>query len=131
MWIAPERRRAGRWIAPALAIAAGVAIATTEASRGHTSTGLVGLAVLLGYGALLAYRRGESVLTAHEAFGVGRRSGIHLRAAAMTGDVLVGVIVAAMLVQALRGAEIGLLAGLAAVAGLTYFLSIVMLNRTY
>ena len=95
------------------------------------STGLVGFAVLLGYGALLAYRRGESVLTTHEAFGVGRRSGIHLRAAAMTGDVLVGVIVAAMLVQALRGAEIGLLAGLAAVAGVTYFLSIVMLNRTY
>ena len=131
MWIAPERRRAGRWIAPALAIAAGVAIGATEAGRGHMSTGLVGFAVLLGYGALLAYRRGEAVLTAHEAFGVGRRSGIHLHAAAMTGDVLVGVIVAAMLVQALRGAEIGLLAGLAAVAGVTYFLSIVMLNRTY
>ncbi|GAB3978379.1 hypothetical protein GCM10029978_070930 [Actinoallomurus acanthiterrae] len=131
MWIAPERRRVGRWIAPALAIAAGVAIGATEASRGHMSTGLVGFAVLLGYGVLLAYRRGESVLTTHEAFGVGRRSGIHLRAAAMTGDVLVGVIVAAMLVQALRGAEIGLLAGLAAVAGVTYFLSIVMLNRTY
>jgi hypothetical protein len=131
MWIAPERRRAGRWIAPVLAVAAGVAIGATEATRGHMSTGVVGFVVLLGYGALLAYRRGESVLTAHEAFGVGRRSGIHLRAAAMTGDVLVGVIVAAMLVQALRGAEIGLLAGLAAVAGVTYFLSIVMLNRTY
>jgi APA family basic amino acid/polyamine antiporter len=45
--------------------------------------------------------------------------------------VLVGVIVAAMLVQALRGAEIGLLAGLAAVAGVTYFLSILVLNRSY
>ncbi|MFL6052732.1 MAG: ABC transporter permease [Actinoallomurus sp.] len=131
MWIAPERRRAGRWIAPALAIAAGVALGATETARGHLTTGLVGLAVLFGYGALLAYRRGESVLTVHEAFGSGRRSGIHLRAAAMTGDVLVGVIVAAMLVQALRGAEIGLLAGLAAVAGVTYFLSILMLNRSY
>ncbi|GAA4601490.1 hypothetical protein GCM10023195_03880 [Actinoallomurus liliacearum] len=131
MWIAPERRRVGRWIAPALAVAAGLAIGVTETARGHATTGLVGLAVLLGYGALLAYRRSESVLTVHEAFGLGRRSGIHLRAAAMTGDVLVGVIVAALLVQALRGAEIGLLAGLAAVAGVTYFLSVLMLNRTY
>jgi hypothetical protein len=131
MWIAPERRRTGRWIAPALTGAAGVAIGATETARGHLTTGLVVLAVLVGYGALLAYRRGESVLTVHAAFGVGRRSGIHLRAAAMTGDVLVGVIVAALLVQALRGAEIGLLAGLAAVAGVTYFLSILMLNRTY
>lgn len=131
MWIAPERRRAGRWIAPALAVAAGVAIGATETARGHVVTGLVGLAVLLGYGLLLGYRRGEAVFALHEAFGLGRRSGIRLRAAAMTGDVLVGVIVAAMLVQALRGAEIGLLAGLATVAGVTYFLSVLMLNRTY
>lgn len=131
MWITPERRYTGRWIVPGLAAVTGVAIGAAETARGHMTTGLVAFAVLLGYAALLAYRRGESVLTAHDAFGLGRHSGVHLRAAATTGDVLVGVIVATLLVQALRGAQIGLLAGLAAVAGVTYFVSIVVLNRTY
>lgn len=131
MWIAPERRRAGRWIAPGVATAAGAATGVTEALRGHPRTGLVAFAVLAGYGLLLTYRRGETVLTVHEAFGVGRRSEVRLRAAAMTGDVMVGVLVAALLVQALRGAPIGLPAGLAAIAGLTFVLSVVMLNRSY
>lgn len=131
MWIAPERRRTGRWIAPGVATAAGVAMGVTEAVRGHPRTGLVAFAVLAGYGLLLIYRRGETVLTAHEAFGVGRRSEIRLRAAAMTGDMMVGVLVAALLVQALRGAPIGMLAGLAAVAGVTYLVSVLTLNRTY
>jgi hypothetical protein len=87
--------------------------------------------VLLGYGVLLAYRRGQTTLAVHEAFGTGRRSGIHIRAAAVTGDVLVGVIVATLLAQALRGAEIWVPAGLAAVGGLTYLLSIAVLNHTY
>ena len=130
MWIAPERRRAGRWIAPGVAAAAGIAIGVTEAMRGHPRTGLIAFAVLAGYGLLLAYRRGETVLTAHEAFGVGRRSEIRLRAAAMTGDLMIAVIVAALIVQALRGAPIGLPAVLAGIAGVTYTLSIIILNRT-
>ena len=46
MWMAPERRRAHRWIAPLFAVAAGVAVGATLALRGHTETGLVTLAVL-------------------------------------------------------------------------------------
>jgi hypothetical protein len=131
MWIAPERRRPHRWVAPGFAAAAGLAAGATVAMRGHLEAGLVTLGVLLGYGVLLAYRRGQTTLAVHEAFGTGRRSGIHIRAAAVTGDVLVGVIVATLLAQALRGAEIWVPAGLAAVGGLTYLLSIAVLNHTY
>lgn len=131
MWIAPEGRRRGRWVVPGLAVLVGVAIGVAVALRGHPRTGLATAAVLVGYAALLAYRRRERVFPVHEGFGAGRRAEVHLRAAAMTGDVLVGVIVAAVLVQSLRGARIGMLAGLAAVAGVTYLVSIAIADRTY
>jgi hypothetical protein len=130
MWIAPERRRAHRWIAPVLAVAAGVAVAATVALRGQTEIGLVTLAVLLGYAILLGARGGEASHGSHETYGggTGRSGGPHTRAAAATGDVLVAVIMAALIVQALRGAEIWVLAGLAAVACVTYLVSILSIS---
>ncbi len=124
MWIAPERRRAHRWIAPLCAVAAGVAVGATVALRGQTEAGLVTLAVLLGYGILLAARGGDAQ-GSHETFG---GSGGQTRAAAATGDVLAAVIVAALIVQTLRGAEIWVLAGLAAIACLTYLVSILSIS---
>jgi hypothetical protein len=131
MWIAPERRRAHRWIAPVLAVAAGVAVAATVALRGQTEIGLVTLAVLLGYAVLLGARGGEASHGSHETYGGGgggRSGGPHTRAAAATGDVLVAVIMAALIVQALRGAEIWVLAGLAAVACVTYLVSVLSIS---
>jgi hypothetical protein len=128
MWIAPERRRAHRWIAPLLAVAAGVAVGATVALRGQTETGLVTVAVLLAYALLLGARGGEAS-GSHETFGTsGSRGGSHTRAAAATGDVLVAVIVAALIVQALRGAEIWVLAGLAAIACITYLIAILSIS---
>src|SRR3954451_2940431 len=120
MWIAPERRRAHRWIAPILVVAAGVAVAVAVALRGQTETGLVTAAVLLAYAILLAARGGESSRGSHDTFGgSSARGGPHTRAAAATGDVLMAVVVAALIIQTLRGADsmqIWTLAGLAAVA---------------
>jgi hypothetical protein len=123
MWIAPERRRAHRWIAPVFAVAAGVAVGVALALRGSTETGLVTLAVLLGYGVVLASRGGEAAQSHEPSFGGGGRAGAGTRAAAITRDVLAAVIVAVLIVQALRGAEIWVLAGLAAVACVTYFIA--------
>jgi hypothetical protein len=129
MWIAPERRRAHRWIAPFLAVAAGVAVGATVALRGQTETGLVAAAVLLAYALLLGARSGEASSGSHDTFGAaGGRSGGHTRAAAATCDVLVAVIVAALIVQALRGAEIWVLAGLAAIACITYLIAILSIS---
>jgi hypothetical protein len=121
MWIAPERRRAHRWIAPFFAVAAGVAVGATVALRGQTETGLVTVAVLLAYGILNEAQGSETM-------GGSGRGGAHTRAAAATADVLVAVIVAALIVQALRGAEIWVLAGLAAIACLTYLVSILSIS---
>jgi hypothetical protein len=131
MWIAPERRRANRWIAPVLAVAAGAAVGTTLTLRGETETGLVTAAVLIAYAVLLGARGGEGS-GSHETFGgTSSRGGPHTRAAAATGDVLVAAIVAALIVQTLRGAEgtqIWVLAGLAAVACVTYLIAVLSIS---
>jgi hypothetical protein len=120
MWIAPERRGgAGQWIVPVLTIAVGVGLAVTVGRRGHLTTGLIALAVLTGYALHLAARRGEGVLAISD----GQRGRGNLRAVAMTGDVLIAAIVCGVIVQVLRGASLGPLGWLAAVAGVTYTIS--------
>jgi hypothetical protein len=129
MWIAPQRRGFRHWLVPALAACVGLAALITAAVRGHAGTGLLALAVLAGYAAHLAYRRGEGALVISEAFGAGHRARSHLKAAAMTGDVLIAAIVGALVVQVLRNAPIGPFDWLAGVAGLTYALSILVVGR--
>lgn len=129
MWIAPERRRAHRWIAPVVAVAAGVAVGATVVLRGQTEAGVVTVAVLLAYAILLGARGGDASHGSSDTFGrVGGRGGAHTRAAAVTCDVLAAVIVAALIVQALRGAEIWVLAGLAAIACVTYLIAILSIS---
>ncbi|MEU5880721.1 ABC transporter permease [Spirillospora sp. NPDC047279] len=123
MWLAPEHRGIGRWIAPGLALAAGVVVAAVLAADGRGGTALVALAVLAGYAAHLAYRRNEPALPISEGFGSGYRARTHLKSAAMTGDVLTAAVVAAVVVQGLRGADVTPYAWLAALAGATYTIS--------
>jgi hypothetical protein len=129
MWMAPENRSPARWIAPVLVLAAGGVVAAVLATDGRTGTGLVAAAVLAGYAAVLAYRRNEPALTLSEGFGSGYRARAHLRAAAMTGDVLTCALVAAIVVQSLRGADIMPYVWLAALGGGTYALSALVGGR--
>ncbi|REF01107.1 ABC transporter permease [Thermomonospora umbrina] len=129
MWFTRERRGGRRWIVPVLALAAGVGVAALLASRDRTGAGLASLAVLAGYAAHLGYRRDEPALPIGAAFGGGHRARAHLRAAAMTGDVLVLALVGAVVVQALRGAEVTPYAWLAALAGGVYALSAMVTGR--
>ncbi|XVQ07836.1 ABC transporter permease [Spirillospora sp. CA-255316] len=123
MWIAPENRSLSRWIVPGIVLGAGAVVATVLATDGRTDTGLIALAVLAGYAAALAYRRNEPALTISEGFGTGHRARAHLRAAAMTGDVVTAALVGAVVVQGLRGADIMPYVWPAALAGGTYALS--------
>ncbi|MFC4909267.1 ABC transporter permease [Actinomadura gamaensis] len=123
MWLAPERRSARRWAVPVLVLAAGLVVGGVLLAHGRRAPALIALAVLAGYAAHLAYRRDEPGLAVSEAFGRGHRGRTHLRAAAMTGDALSAGIVAALVVQALRGADIAPYAWLALLAGVTYLVS--------
>jgi hypothetical protein len=129
MWIAPERRRVSRWIVPGLVAGVGIAVTAGLLLDGRSRTAWTTLAVLLGYAALLAYRRNEPVLPLSEAFGRGHRARSHLRAAAMTGDVLTGGIVAGLIVQVLQEGTVGPFGWLAALAGATYAFSVLVAGR--
>jgi hypothetical protein len=129
MWIAPERHRAKRWAVPVLAVLVGGGLAAVLALRGQVMDGLIVWAVLAGYGAHLAYRRNEPALPASEAFGSGHRARSHLKAAAMTGDILIAATVAGLVIQALRGATVQPFGWLAALAGVTYTLAIMIVGR--
>ncbi|MEU8342612.1 hypothetical protein SAMN05443665_1008104 [Actinomadura meyerae] len=123
MWIAPERRSLSRWAVPGLVLAAGVVVGAVLAADGRSGTALVALAALTGYAGYLGYRRNEPALPVSDGFGSGTRARAHLRAAAMTGDVLTVAVVGGLVVQALRGSDITAYAWLAGVAGVTYLLS--------
>jgi hypothetical protein len=129
MWITPERRRMRHWLVPALVALVGAAVAITLVVRDRTGSALATAAVLIGYAAILAYRGSEPAFPVSSAFGSGGRANTHLRAAAMTGDVLAATIVGALLVQALRGAPVGPLAWLAGVGGLTYAVSLLFADQ--
>lgn len=129
MWIAPERQSIGRWAVPGITLGTGVVVGVLLAADGRTGTALVALAALTGYAAYLAYRRNEPALPFSEGFGTGTRARAHLRAAAMTGDVLTVAVIGALIVEALRGADITPYAWLAAVAGATYLLSALAAGR--
>jgi hypothetical protein len=129
MWITPERRRMRHWMVPLLVLLVGVALAIVLMVRDQAAgSALATLGVLAGYALLLAYRAGERAFPISDAFGGGRRADLRLRAAAMTGDVLVAAIVGALVVQALRGAAVGPLAWLAGLAGVTYALSLLLVD---
>ncbi|HEX2313569.1 MAG TPA: ABC transporter permease [Thermomonospora sp.] len=129
MWFTGERRGGRRWIVPVLTLAAGVGVAAVLAARDRTGTGLAALAVLAGYAAHLGYRRDEPALPVSAAFGSGHRARAHLRSAAVTGDVLVAALVAAVVVEALRGGDVAPYAWLAALAGGVYALSAMVTGR--
>ena len=116
------------WIVPMLVTLVGVALALVLIIRDQAGSALAVLGVLAGYALLLAVRSGERGLAIRDTFGSGRRSALHLRAAAMTGDVLMAAIVGALVVQALRGAAVGPLAWLAGLAGVTYALSMLLID---
>jgi hypothetical protein len=126
MCLAPERRGRRLWLAPTLVFLTGLGVLGFLAQRGETGPGLIAGAVLAGYALQLAYRREENGLAVSESFGQGRRGRSHLKAAAMTGDALVAGLVGVLIVQALRGADLGLLPWLAALAAVVYLVSIVI-----
>ncbi|MCW2902386.1 MAG: binding-protein-dependent transport system inner rane component [Streptosporangiaceae bacterium] len=129
MWIAPERRRLPRWIVPGLVAVVGIAVGVGLLLDDRPRTAGITSAVLLGYAGHLAHRRNEPHLPLSEAFGRGHRARSHLRAAAMTGDVLTGGIVAGLIVQALREGTVGPFGWLAALAGVTYAGSVLLASR--
>jgi hypothetical protein len=129
----PDRRvRRTRWLVPGVAVALGLVLFAAQAARGATADGLGSLAILTGYGVVLAVFAGRSeTVSLLRGDTVDERAGlIQLRATAFTGTVLVTVLVGGFLVQVARGAaDTGTWAALCAVGGVSFMGSLAVLSR--
>jgi hypothetical protein len=129
----PDRRATrNRWLVPGLGVLLGLVLFAAQAARGEVRAGLVSLAILTGYAAVLAVLAGRSeTFSLLRGDSVDERADlIQQRALAFTGGVLVVVLVVGFLVQVARGADDAITwAGLGAVGGLSYAGALAVLSR--
>ena len=117
------------WVTPAVAVLAGVAYLVSSALGGHPALGVVLMAFMLAFAAVLVLvaQHSETIrgLMDHRDE---RIAGIDLRATAFTGVVLTIAIIAGAIVDLEHGRYGTPYTWLAVVGGLTYVVSVVVLR---
>lgn len=116
-------RAAGEHGVPAVGIGIGVLYLILGIARGQVGQGLIGLAIMLAYVALLLglRRRSETAQLLNGRPTDERQAQVLLQASALTGQVLAAVLVGAFLVSlAADSRYTAVLSGLAAVTGVTF-----------
>ena len=117
-----------KWWLPTLSLGLGVVVLAAGWLGGQLSVGLIGLAVMGGFGLLLLLVTGHSETIRGLSIGRDERfAQIDLRATAVTGWVLVVAVIVAWLVEIARGHSgqpyewLGAIGGLAYLAAVAYF----------
>ena len=117
-----------KWWLPTLSLGLGVVVLAAGWLGGQLSVGLIGLAVMGGFGLLLLLVTGHSETVRGLSIGRDERfAQIDLRATAVTGWVLVVAVIVAWLVEIARGHSgqpyewLGAIGGLAYLAAVAYF----------
>jgi hypothetical protein len=109
-----------RWFAPLFVTALGVALLIAEWIGGHPARGLVALAIVAAFGAVLAVVRNETV----RGFGGDgtdeRFEQMGTRAGAFAGFALTVVLAGGVLVRVAEGRDTGVFGWLALVAAASY-----------
>ena len=123
--------RRSRWFMPAFALALGVVFFVAQWIGDDPSGGLVSLAIMAAFAAvlvLLESRSGAVAILRRPARDERTRS-IDLAATAFSGIVLITVVIAAVMVQLARGEDPSPYAQLGAVAGIAYLVALVVMQR--
>lgn len=120
----------GRWVVPGLCVVLGVGMLAIQLAQGEPGLGLALLAIMWGYGAVVVVLRRRSELGELMAGGMTdeRRAAIQLRALAVTGQVLIVVLVVGFVVQMARGSDTQPWVWLGALGGATYLASLVVIR---
>lgn len=120
----------GSWVVPGLAAVLGLVMLGIQIARDDLALGLVLLAIMWGYGAIIVVLRRHNEIGELLAGGVTdeRRQVIQLTALAVTGQVLMVVLVGGFLVQMARGADTQPWTSLGALGGATYLVSLVVMR---
>ncbi|RYJ04838.1 MAG: hypothetical protein EON52_14700 [Actinomycetales bacterium] len=118
------------WLVPGACFLLGVGMLVIQVARDEPVLGAVMLAIMWGYGAVVVALRRRTEIGVLLGGGANdeRRSAIQVRALAVTGQVLIVVLVAGFLVQLARGADTDPWVGLGALGGATYLLSLVVVS---
>ena len=116
-----------RWFMLALCVALGGVVLLASWLGGSLASGLIGLAVLTGFGLFISLASGSETIRGLRGDGRDERfAQIDLRATAATGMVLIIAVIVAFLVEIARGHDgspytwLGALAGIAYVAAIAF-----------
>ena len=120
------RDKIRRWQVPALAVLLGAVFGVSALARGRIGLGLAMAGIMFAYAAFLVLvsRASEPASGLRGDSADERRTQLQLRANAMTGNVLLTVVLAGFLVQIVRGADATVWALLGVVGGATYLASV-------
>jgi hypothetical protein len=117
-----------KWWLPTFSLGLGVVVLAAGWLGGQLSVGLIGLAVMGGFGLLLLLVTGHSETVRGLSIGRDERfAQIDMRATAVTGWVLIVAVIVAWLVEIARGHSgqpyewLGAIGGLAYLAAVAYF----------
>lgn len=123
--------RRSRWVMPAIALALGGVFLVAQWIGGDATGGLVSLAIMAAFAAVLVLLESRS-----EAVALMRRPGrderarsIDLAATAFAGVVVITVLIAAVMVQLARGEDPSPYAQLGAVGGIAYVVALFGMQR--
>ena len=125
------RYRRSSWFMPAFAVALGVLLMAAQWIGGDPQAGLFSLGIMVVFAVLIvvaAGRSGTAAIMRRPAVDERARS-IDLAATAITGVVLITVLIGAFVYEIAKGQDPSPYAQLGALAGLTYLIALVVLQR--
>src|SRR5262245_49873032 len=118
-----------KWFLPLFSLGLGIAFFAVQWIGGNPREGLVSLAIMAGFGLLILLAgRSETVRGLRGDGRDERFRKIDVEATALAGNVVIGTIIVAFLVDVARGGDGLPYAWLGAIAGLAYLVAIVVLR---
>ena len=118
-----------KWFVPLLSVALGLVVCGAQWVGGDPGSGLVSLAIMTGFGALILLGGRSETIRGLRGDGRDERfRRIDLHATALSGLAMGLVVVIGSLVEFARGNRPGLYGWLAAIGGVTYLIAIVVLR---
>ena len=118
-----------KWFQPVLAVALGLVFFAAQWIAGHPSAGLVSLAIMAGFGALILLGGRSETIRGLRGDGRDERfKQMDLAATALAGIVVLSAIIVAFVVELARGQDGRPYSWLGALGGVAYLVAVIVLR---
>jgi hypothetical protein len=118
-----------KWFQPVLAVALGLVFFAAQWIAGHPSAGLVSLAIMAGFGALILLGGRSETIRGLRGDGRDERfKQMDLAATALAGIVVLSAIIVAFVVELARGQDGQPYSWLGALGGVAYLVAVIVLR---